>query len=112
MQKTDAQFHALSYGDRPVDIDLSLWSLPRYTLLSLARENASAKALSDADWTMSTAMGSATVTKLHTKANPNSGKRQRPSSIGAFRPPIVAALSCPTCSRTASVSVSAAARRS
>src|ERR1700730_14889708 len=30
-------------------------------MLSLARENASAKALSDADWTMSTAMGSATV---------------------------------------------------
>jgi hypothetical protein len=65
-------------------------------MLSLARENASAKALSDADWTMSTATGSATVTKVHTKASPNSGKRQRPSSIGAFRPPNVAALSSRT----------------
>ena len=65
-------------------------------MLSLARENASAKAFSDADWTMSTAMGSATVTKVHSKTSPNSGKRQRPSSIGTFRPPNVAALSSKT----------------
>ena len=47
-------------------------------MLSLARENASAKALSDADWTMSTAMGSATVTKVHSQNESKQWKAPTP----------------------------------